>query len=122
MVDIGRPSVRSWISTDNQHLTIDSRLVLRTNRLAANKLLHPMIHRVGYIEIPFRVQSHAPRVAELPGVRAGPAEDLHRLTMPVKNLDAAVAELADELKALSIHFHVVRITHLASARSRLAVG
>src|SRR5437667_3762408 len=107
--------------TDNQQLTTDSRLALRTHGVASNKFLHPMIHRVGHVEIPFRVERDAPRIAELPGCRAGPAQNLHRLPMRVKNLDAAVAKLAHELKALSIHFHVVRITHLASARSRLAV-
>src|SRR6266702_4418262 len=79
-----------------------------------------MIHRVGYVKISFRVEGDAPRIAELPGCRAGPAQNLHRLRLRVKNLDAAVAELAHKLKTLSIHFHVVGITHFASARSRPA--
>src|SRR6266496_2518736 len=81
-----------------------------------------MIHRVGHVKIPLRVERDAPWIAELPGCRSGPAQNLHRLSVRVKNLDAAVAELADKLKTLSIHLHVVGITHFAWSRSRFAIG
>src|SRR6266567_7083574 len=92
------------------------------DRFAPDKFLHPMIHRVGHVKIPFRVERDAPWIAELPGGRAGSSQNLHRPPMRIKNLDAAVAELAHELESLFIHFDVVGITHFASAQSRPAVG
>ena len=75
-------------------------------RLASNKLLHPVVHRIGDIKIAFRVQRHTPGVAELAGRRARPAEDFQRLIVSIKNLNAAVPELADELQPVRVHLHV----------------
>src|SRR5436190_1846326 len=93
----------------------DRPLALRMQRLASNKLLHSMIHRVGHVKIPLRIDRDPPWIAELAGRRAGPAQYLHRLALRVKNLDAAVAKLAHKLETLSVHFHVVGITHFARA-------
>src|ERR1035441_7216421 len=62
-------------------------------RLLAQELLHAMIQRVGHVKIPLGIQRDAPRLAELSGRAARPAQDFQRLVLGAKNLVGLVAEL-----------------------------
>ena len=69
-----------------------------------------MIERIGHVKISARIQRDRPRIIELPRLAAGPANDLHRLTVRVKDLDAAISKLADKNVTGFVHRHVIGIT------------
>src|SRR6185369_4085489 len=71
------------------------------------KFLHAMIAGVGHVKIAVRIERDAPGIAKLAGVAACAAENFHRLIVRIKNLDAAIAELANKLKSLRIDAHIV---------------
>src|SRR5207249_12218240 len=56
------------------------------------------------------------------GSCAGAPNDLERLILCIKNLDATIAEFADVLSAGVIHTNIVRIAHLAFAGTVSAEG
>ena len=74
-----------------------------------------MIAGVGDVKVAARIERDAPRIVEPARLAAHAAQNFHRLIVRVKNLNAAVAELADELIAAGIDAHVVGITQLALA-------
>src|SRR5947207_2333871 len=95
---------------------------LRISFPTSNELLDSMIHGVGDVQVPSRIEREAPRIAESSGRCAGFPEHFHRPMIAIEDLDAAVPELADKLVAFRVHFHVVGITQLALTGTRFAVS
>src|SRR5438105_3331845 len=81
-----------------------------------------MVAGVADVKIAARVERDAPWIIELAGSCASAAEQLDRLVVRIKDLDAAIAELTDELPPIPVNTDIIGITHLTRILTRPPVG
>jgi len=81
-----------------------------------------MVLRISHIKVSGRVQSHTPRVAELPRFSARTANDLNRAIVCIKDLNTAIPKFADILASRVVDANIIRITQLASTGAGFAVS
>jgi len=81
-----------------------------------------MVAGIGDVKISMGVQRYAPRIVELARRTSRPANHFNRAPCRVEHMNAAVAELAYELLAISVHANIVRITEILPPRPGLARG
>jgi hypothetical protein len=86
--------------------------------LSSHKFLQTMIERIRHVKISVPIQRNRPRIIELPRLAARATDDLHRLAIHIKHLDATVPKLTDKNVPRLVHRDVVGITQLTRLRPR----
>ena len=88
--------------------------------MAAYEFLHPVILRVGHVQVAARVEREAPRVVEFSRRTARPTDQFQHLPLRIQHRQAAVPELTNVLPPLLVHAHIVWVTELSPLTSRPA--